>query len=288
VTATLLGDRRAEHGRDHRPSRWPAPGRSPAGTRADRTWPSGARTPPDPCPGLASRTAPASRRSRWMVGEVVVHRTPSSDPRSSRRRFTPWNRRRASPRPARRPDRSSDGDGRQRVADVVRAEHRDLEVADGPAVPPDLDAVPSPSRGGRRPASRGRRPGRRSRRGSARGWPARACGLSARPGAAAPRQQVHEAPEREQDGVEVRVDVGVVELDVRDHGDVRRYLRNSPSCRSTRCRTRRLDDEVATRAEPVGRVEVGRDPPISAEDRAAFGQDHAVIDVVVVLPCVPR
>ena len=110
---------------------------------------------------------------------------------------------------------------------------------------------------------------------------------------AAARHQVDEPPERQPHRVEVGVDVGVVELDVVDDGDVGQVLQE----------LRRLveegavvlvafDDEVAALPDPIARPVLAEVPRDAADEHASDRAPPCVSsqpasDVVVVLPCVP-
>ena len=109
----------------------------------------------------------------------------------------------------------------------------------------------------RAPASRARRQCRTSRRATRRvaSSAQRRRAVGAEQQQAAPRHQVHQPPERERHGVEVGVDVGVVELDVVDDGDVGQVLEELRGLVEERAVVLvAFDHEVAPLPEPIARA----------------------------------
>ena len=71
---------------------------------------------------------------------------------------------------------------------------------------------------------------------------------------AAARHEVDETPERQRIGVEIGVDVGVIELDVVDDGDVRQVLQELRGLVEERAVVFvAFDDEVAAAADAIAR-----------------------------------
>ena len=117
--------------------------------------------------------------------------------------------------------------------------------------------------------------------------------VSAEQQQAAPRHQVDQSPERQPHRIEVGVDVGVIELDVVDHGNIGQVLQKLGGLVEERAVVLvAFDHEVAalpragswTRRWPKFRAmpptsTLGSSPPCVSS--------HPVSDVVVVLPCVP-
>ena len=101
--------------------------------------------------------------------------------------------------------------------------------------------------------------------------------------------EIHEPPEGQPDRIEVRIDVGVIELDVVDDRDVRQVLQE----------LRRLveecavvlvafDHEVAAAADPVAVSKFSAIPPMNTLGSAPpCASSQPVSEVVVVLPWVP-
>ncbi len=189
-----------------------------------------------------------------------------------------------------------DGDRRERVAHVVRA---DAAAARSRRTARRRAARRSASR--RRPA-RGRAPAsprpRRARTSATRERAAatrsRARGLSA-PTTSRPRRGTRLTSRRNASdhGVEVGVDVRVVELDVVDDGDVRQVLQELRRLVEERAVVLvALDHEVAPLPHPVARRRARRSCArcrrrARSDRRRRAVSSHPVSDVVVVLPCVP-
>ena len=277
--------------------------RSRPGTRAGTTRPIAARRPPR-CArsGFAARSA-RERLERSPSDDARSRRRPSrrrATPTTSSRRLTPANGR--SPLASRRPadaDRAcADGDRRQRVPHVVRAEQRHVERAERRAACAARRTT-CPRRRRREvaaPASRrpSPRPNVSTGRPRASRQTRRASGLSA-PSSSRPCRGTRftSRAKRQPHRVEVRVDVGVVELDVVDHRDVGQVLQELRRLVEERAVVFvAFDDEVAPAARGDSssrarrscarcrrRARSDRGRPRSAASRSS--------DVVVVLPCVP-
>ena len=83
------------------------------------------------------------------------------------------------------------------------------------------------------------------------------------------RDEVHEPLKRQADGVQVRIDIGVVELDVADHGNVRQVLQELRGLVEERAVVVvPLDDELSPAANSVAAVEVFGD---TADEHAGIG-----------------
>ena len=154
--------------------------------------------------------------------------TPRVTPTVSSRRLIPLNRSQAVGQIRRRDaDESADGDGSERIAHVVHTEQRRLEPAERLALPRRTEKRVMPSPCWRSCAchvlpsanpnvSTGLTAASRSRE--------RMRAVGAEQQQAVARDQIDQAPERQPHGVEIRIDVGVVELDVVDHGHVGQVL----------------------------------------------------------------
>ena len=202
---------------------------APANARPKSSWKTrrhedaerGSNTAQMRAPGFDARrpaSVSATAVGWWAKSSYTV--TPSAVPTTSSRRFTPANRRRPSAiRSDAHADLGRDGDRRQRVANVVRADERHLEAAKRRPAAPDLKPRrrDRPARD-RRPASRRRRAVPNvSTRDTARALQRAAPPRCRRRGAAAPpRHEIDEPAERQRHGLDVGVDVRVIELDVVD------------------------------------------------------------------------
>ena len=126
-------------------------------------------------------------------------------------------------------------------------------------------------------------------------WPAsdgRIRAVGAEQQQAAPRHQPHQPRERQPHRVEIGVDVGVIEFDVVDDGDVGQVLEELRGLVEVGAVVLvALDDERAPGAEAVAGAAVAEVPGDAADQHRrvepAVVSSQAAIAVVVVLPCVP-
>ena len=192
-------------------------------------------------------------------------------------------------------DMAAHGNGRQRVPDVVQPEQRRFEPPElarrldctSKRVTPSACVMPVACQVASSPVpnvSTGLTA--LGRRASGMGT------VRAEQQKAVPRHEVDEATERQPDRVEIGVDVGVVELDVVDDGDVRQVLQELRRLVEVGAVVFvALDHEIAARAEPVARPaspKFSAMPPTSTVGSSLpCVSSHPVSDVVVVLPCVP-
>ena len=207
-----------------------------------------------------------------MVREIVVHRDAARDPAQLHATPDALERAQAGRHGVgAQASRGADGDRGKGVADVVGAEQRHLERAgelslslqvEGRGSGADLQVVGPPV----------------GALGEAEGFDAAVRLRSQRPRLfvvhadeeqAAPRDQVHEPPERKPDRLQVRIDVGVVVLDVVDDGDVGQVLQELRGLVEERAVVLvPLDHEFPPAAHAIAAAEVVGD---AADEHARIG-----------------
>ena len=193
-----------------------------------------------------------------MVSEIVEHRDAVATPTVSSRRLMPLNCRSPSASVCGvDADASADRNRRQRVAHVVRTEQWRLESSEQCAVAMDVEPREPVAMLDRR--SHATSPSSSNPKVStgltAVGTSAFACGLSA-PRSSRPLRGTSCTRRRKasQDGIEIRVDVGVIELDVIDDGDIGQILEELRRLVEERAVVFiAFDDEVAALADAVAR-----------------------------------
>ncbi len=206
------------------------------------------------------------------MGEIVVDRDVVH--RSTQLHPAPHSLEGAQPlckRVGAQPDGGPHRDRGERIADVIRAQQRQFETAYR------LPAAPDAERGGRPrhfdvvalPVCAGGKAKRLDWTGRTLPQLHRFRIVCPEEQQAASRNEVHEPGEGQPDGVEVRVDIGVVELDVVHDGDIGEILQELG------CLVEEgavvfvpLDDELAAAAHAVTALEVLRDP---ADEHAGIG-----------------
>ena len=269
-----LGQRRAEHGGDQHP----IGGAERAGEIVlEDAATRGGRPRFEDRPDARGRVRGAEARQgfghrRWMVCEVVDHRHAAGNADH----FEPPLHAGKGPQAFAHAhgvdaDRGGHRDGGERIPDVVGAEQRHLELAEGRAVAPHTEA------GGRRPGdevvrlpvetvagaerlhTRHGAADKRQRRGA----------VAAKQQQALPRHEACEPRERRGHRIHVGVDIRMVELDVVDDGDVGQILQELRGLVEERAVVFvALDDEVAPLPHAVARAMVAEIPGDAADEHA--------------------
>ena len=217
----------------------------------------------------AAQALERRRDRRRMVREVVVDADAARPRRAApcaARRPAKLAQRRAARCGTSTPGVARGGDRRQRILHVVRADQRPLHRAARlrrPRAPRSASSRPRPGPAARvHSASALRRAREALERRPARPW--RASRAEPRIGgvpddAAAARHDAHQVMELALDGGHVRVDVGVVVLEVVEHHGARPVVHELGALvEERRVVLVRLDDEEGARAEARAQPEIGR------------------------------